>query len=263
MKTIPEAITKDGIKVVGRPPAFLIFQPDGFVYWSLNNAPSPDNKAIYKNLKKVLTEKDRPKREAIALAHLPTEPEQIFATRTRKAMDRLQKSLRSGDLEEAREAMRLVEVAIDYALEANNFLQLISRYLSVPAVERYYSFPDPADWPAAAAKIDNAGYQKACKMSEREAKEKLSEIGTLLQAARRFRFHESRAGTPFRNFDLAHGLFLTSVARLAGKLKRVPTRKEISETTGDSLQAVRKKLEAIGANWLLGERGPKSKLNLS
>jgi hypothetical protein len=244
-----EVLHQNRTRVFGNGPAYLVFLPDGYVYWFLNNAPAPDDKSIYRKLN-ALNQKGQPKREVYEMATLPTDDSQKFSVRTLDSLRKVKEFAESGDLERMRAELRIVEIAIDCALSANRVLQPVERYLSIPDPRQYFSFPDRERPFSVSPKRNEIGYIRACRQSDVSAKETLSEISSLLQAARKFRIYESRGGTPYRNINLTHGKFCTSVAKLAQKLRRVPFRSEIANETKETLKAIAVKLEAIGAAWI-------------
>ena len=162
-----------------------------------------------------------------------TEDPREFSTHTRTAWAQLEKFAESGDLDGMRAAGRIVSITIDYALSANRVLQPVVHYLAVPDAD-----------------LNPKAYARACEESDKAAKKKLSEIDSLLQAARKLKLHERRGGTRHRNLSLTHGGFANEVKNLARQLQRVPFRAEIADETGETLKAIGVKLKAIGAAWI-------------
>jgi hypothetical protein len=203
----------DGSKLYGDGPAFLFFPPDGSVWWHLIYAPHPDNRAIYKGLD-ALDGKGQPKAEVYKIATLPTEDHKIFRDRTLDLLQKFDEYLERGKVREARNLLPTLRVTTDYAVEANQVLQPIRELL----------------------RSHDTLFEKS-----------LSEFVNIVRAARKFHIHQDQSG---RNRTLTHEKFMDTVRELAKKLARVPFQSEIAIDTGESIQAVRQKLRAIGAAWV-------------
>jgi hypothetical protein len=208
-----ERIFGDGpvyIKLVGKEAQFLKF-----------DAPLPDNRSMYQNLRDAVDSNGNLNPEVAALGLLILSDSAQSQNNCRLIITYFEEVLKAGDLDQARSILKGEALTV---LEMQKALQPIREYLDCAEAE--------------------------------QAEQLLDKIKSLLKAARKFRSEERKKGTEQAIDGRAHAELERAVRELTSKLGRPPFQKEITAETGLRPGVVRKQLISCGMPWIpAGSRG--------